>query len=142
MYGVKKVELDELFRRSHIVSLHAPELPSTYHMVDAARLDSMRDGAILINTARGSLVDEDALAAALRSGKLKCACLDVTNPEPPAADSPLRSLPNCFVTPHLAGQASNGLMRLGDHCHRQIVNLIEGKPLEGEVTKEMLSTIA
>lgn len=141
-YGVRKQSLAEVFTRSDIVSLHAPQLSGTYHMVDAAMLASMKPGAILINTARGSLVDEAALAEALASGKLKCACLDVTDPEPPAQDSPLRRLPNCILTPHLAGQAANGLMRLGDHCYAQICNYLRGAPLQGEVRREMLASIA
>lgn len=140
--GVRKVTQDEAFAQSDILSLHAPELASTYHIVNRGSLASMKDGAILINTARGSLVDEDALADALRSGKLKYACLDVTNPEPPAAGSPLRQLPNCILTPHLAGQANNGLRKLGDHCYQQICNYLEDKPLSGEIKQEMLSIIA
>lgn len=140
--GVRKVSQEEAFARSDILSLHAPELASTYHIVNSRSLGSMKDGAILINTARGSLVDEEALAQALQTGKLKYACLDVTSPEPPAADSPLRQLPNCILTPHLAGQANNGLRKLGDHCYRQICNYLEGKPLSGEVKQAMLSTIA
>ncbi len=140
--GARKVTQEEVFTKSDIVSLHAPELPSTYHLVDRDTLASMRDGAILINTARGSLIDEAALAEALEAGKLKYACLDVTDPEPPAADSPLRRLPNCILTPHLAGQAGNGLQRLGDHCYTQIRNYIEGAPLQGEITRDMLATIA
>ena len=140
--GVRKVELADIFALSDVVSLHAPELPSTRHIVNRQSLASMKDGAILINTARGSLVDEEALVEALTSGKLKYACLDVTDPEPPVADSPLRKLPNCILTPHLAGQAANGLRKLGDHCYAQIVNYIEGKPLSGEIKQESLSTIA
>lgn len=131
--GVRKVDVDDIFAQSDIVSLHAPELPSTYHLVNRERLAAMKDGAILINTARGSLVDEDALVEALESHKLKCACLDVTNPEPPVADSPLRRLDNCILTPHLAGQANNGPQKLGFHCCQQLCNYLEGKPLEGEI---------
>lgn len=140
--GVKKATLEEVFAQSDVLSLHAPELPSTRHIVNRDTLASMKDGAILINTARGSLVDEAALVEALESGKLKYACLDVTDPEPPVADSPLRKLPNCILTPHLAGQAANGLRKLGDHCYNQIINYMEGKPLSGEVRQESLSTIA
>ena len=140
--GVRKVTQEEAFAHSDILSLHAPEIASTYHIVSQESLASMKDGAILINTARGSLVDEAALVQALQSGKLKYACLDVTDPEPPAADSPLRQLPNCILTPHLAGQANNGLRKLGDHCYRQICNYLENKPLSGEVRQEMLATIA
>lgn len=140
--GVKKATLEEVFAQSHVISLHAPQLPSTYHIVNRESLATMRDGAILINTARGTLVDEEALVEALESGKLKYACLDVTDPEPPAEDSPLRRLPNCILTPHLAGQAANGLKKLGDHCYQQIINYLEGKELQGEVLRETLSTIA
>lgn len=140
--GVRKVELSDIFALSDVVSLHAPELPSTRHIVNRESLAAMKNGSILINTARGSLVDEEALVEALKSGKLKYACLDVTDPEPPVADSPLRKLPNCILTPHLAGQAANGLRKLGDHCYNQIINYIEGKPLSGEVRQESLSTIA
>lgn len=140
--GVRKVTMEEIFAQSDVISLHAPELPSTRHIVNRASLAAMKDGTILINTARGSLVDEAALAEALTSGKLKYACLDVTDPEPPAADSPLRKLPNCILTPHLAGQAANGLRKLGDHCCQQILNYIDGKPLSGEIKRESLSSIA
>lgn len=140
--GVRKVELEEIFALSDIVSLHAPELPSTFHVVNRERLSSMKDGAILINTARGTLVDEEALVEALKNGKLKYACLDVTSPEPPAADSPLRQLDNCILTPHLAGQANNGLQKLGFHCFQQLNNYLEGKPLQGEILQAMLSSIA
>lgn len=140
--GARKVTLEALFAQSDVISLHAPELPSTRHIVNRDSLAAMKDGSILINTARGSLVDEEALAEALTSGKLKYACLDVTDPEPPESESPLRKLPNCILTPHLAGQAANGLRKLGDHCFRQIVNYIEGKPLSGEIQQDSLSTIA
>ncbi len=140
--GVRKVSLEEVFAQSDILSIHAPELPSTYHMVNAQSLASMKDGAILINTARGSLVDEEALVEALTNGKLKCACLDVTDPEPPLADSPLRKLENCILTPHLAGQASNGLCRVGAHSCKQIENYLAGAPLSGEVLQEALAKMA
>ncbi len=140
--GARKVELEEVFARSDVLSLHAPALESTYHMVNRKTLAAMKDGAVLINTARGSLVDEAALVEALSAGKLKYACLDVTDPEPPALDSPLRKLPNCILTPHLAGQANNGLRKLGDFCLEQITRHLNGQPLAGEVRQEMLATIA
>lgn len=140
--GVEKVELADVFARSQVVSLHAPQLPSTYHIVNRESLATMPDGAILINTARGTLVDEMALAEALLSGKLKCACLDVTDPEPMAENNPLRKLSNCIITPHIAGQASNGRLKLGDYCYDQICNYQTGKALDGEVTKAMLASIA
>lgn len=140
--GAKKVELDTLLRASDVVSLHAPALDSTYHMIDAAALSSMKDKAILINTARGSLVDEAALAGALRSGKLKYACIDVTDPEPPAADCPLRGIPNCIMTPHLAGLANNGKLKIGAHVADEIGRFLADEPLVSEITQAMLATIA
>lgn len=140
--GAKKVDLDTLLRESDVISLHAPALDSTRHMIDARALSLMKDKAILINTARGALVDEAALAQALRGGKLKYACLDVTDPEPPAADNPLRGIPNCIMTPHLAGLANNGKRKIGAHVADEIDRFLTGAPLVSEITQAMLATIA
>lgn len=140
--GVEKVQFEELLRRSDVVSLHAPSIDETYHMINSKTLQKMKDGAILINTARGSLVDQEALIHALESGKLKAACLDVTDPEPPAPDSRLRTLPNCILTPHLAGQAGNGLRKIGLHCCLELERFLAGKPLLYGVTEEMLARMA
>ncbi|GAA1955161.1 hydroxyacid dehydrogenase [Agromyces allii] len=111
--GVSSVTLDELFLRSDIVSLHAPLLPSTRGMVTEDLLASMPPGATLINTARGGLVDQDALVRCLGERRLN-AVLDVTDPEPLPRDHPLRQLPNVLLTPHLAGARGNELRRLGE----------------------------
>lgn len=140
--GVRKATMEEVFAQSDILSIHAPELPSTYHIVNADSIATMKDGAILINTARGSLVDEYALADALMRGKLKCAALDVFDPEPPRKDNPLLKLSNCILTPHIAGQAANGIQRIGFNCYNQLQNFLKGEPMQGEVTKEMLAHIA
>lgn len=140
--GARKMELQELLAASDIISLHAPSLDSTYHMIDEKALARMKDQAILINTARGSLIDEDALYHAMSAGKLKYACLDVTDPEPPTPDNPLRSLPNCIMTPHIAGQANNGKLRIGDHVLSEITRFLNGEPLRDEITRDMLSTMA
>jgi glycerate dehydrogenase len=94
--------LPELLHRSDVVSLHRPLRADTERMIDAAAIAGMKDGAILLNTARGGLVDEEALAEALQSGKLRAAGLDVLADEPPLPDCPLLSLENCLVTPHIA----------------------------------------
>ncbi|WP_262175315.1 C-terminal binding protein [Haloarcula laminariae] len=99
---VEKVGLDELYARADHVSLHAPVTDETRGIVDADALDAMDDGAVLVNTGRGALVDEDALAAALREGTIAAAGLDVLGTEPPEADHPLLGLDNCIVTPHAA----------------------------------------
>jgi len=97
--GVELVGLDALLRRADCVSLHVPLTPETRHMIDVSR---MKDGALLINIGRGGLVDEDALAAALRSGHLAGAALDVTEVEPLPLASPLLGAPNLILTPHVA----------------------------------------
>jgi phosphoglycerate dehydrogenase-like enzyme len=110
--GVCPLGLDDLLRTSQIVTVHAPETPETRHLIGRRELALMPDRAVLINTARGSLVDTHALVDELRTGRLS-AILDVTDPEPLPADSPLHDLPNAFVTPHLAGSQGNELARLG-----------------------------
>ncbi|MGW2709593.1 hydroxyacid dehydrogenase [Streptomyces argyrophyllae] len=110
--GVPLLELDELLRTSDIVTLHAPQTAETRHLIGARELALMPTGSVLVNTARGSLVDHEALIAQLRSGRLS-AVLDVTDPEPLPAGSPLYDLPNAFITPHLAGSQGNEVARLG-----------------------------
>lgn len=139
--GVKQVSLPDLLRRSDVVALHAPSIPQTRHMIDAAALDLMKPDAILLNTARGALIDEDALVAKLRTGRLY-AVLDVTDPEPPAPDHPFRTLPNCVLTGHVAGAVNNGLHRLGRHAIAEIESYVEGRPLAGEVYEAQLPTLA
>ena len=112
--GAKKTELDELMSLSDVVTIHAPSIPATDNMINGPRLALLKDGAVLINTARGSIVDETALIAELKRQRI-FACIDVTNPEPPAEDSELRSLPNVLLTPHIAGVCTNGLQRIALH---------------------------
>ncbi len=140
--GAEKVEFEDLLRRSDIVSIHAPSIPETYHMFNAETLALMKKDAILINTARGSILDEKALYAHMTAGNLKYACLDVTDPEPPAKDHPLRTLPNVIFTPHLAGLVNNGQRRIGIHTGNEIAKFLEGSRMDCEVTKEMLKTMA
>lgn len=109
--GAEPVPLDELLSRSDVVSLHAPALPQTRHLLDAPRLALMRDGATLVNTARGSLVDTAALTEELISGRLH-AVLDHTEPEVLPGASPLFNLPNVLLTPHVAGSLGGELDRL------------------------------
>ena len=125
--GVARVELDELLATSDVVSLHAPALPATERMIGAEQLARMMDGATLINTARGTLVDHDALLAELRTGRLS-AVLDVTDPEPLPADHPLLQLPNCVVTPHLAGPQGTEPSRQAELVVEEIHRFATGEP--------------
>jgi phosphoglycerate dehydrogenase-like enzyme len=140
--GAKKATLEELLKESDIISIHAPSIPETYHMFNKDTLALMKKDAVLINTARGSLIDEQALYEHMKAGNLKYACLDVYDPEPPAADNPLRTLKNCIMTPHLAGQANNGLKKIGQHVCEEIERLLAGQKPVCEVTKDMLAKMA
>ena len=128
--GVRRVKLDELLRRSDVVSLHVPATPQTERMIDAAALSQMKDGALLINTARGTLVDERAVADALRSGKLAGFGADVVAVEPMRPDNPLlevRDL-NVAITPHIAWGTREARARLLDEVARNIEAFLEGRP--------------
>lgn len=140
--GARKVELEEIFSESDVLSVHAPSIPETYHMVNGQTLKLMKKDAILINTARGSLIDEAALYHHMLEGNLKYACLDVYDPEPPLADNPLRTLKNVIMTPHLAGLANNGKLRIGAHVVDEVERYVKGETLECEVKKEMLASMA
>jgi phosphoglycerate dehydrogenase-like enzyme len=139
--GVTRMELDELFAWSDVVSVHAPELPSTRHLVDANRLAQMHDGAWLINTARGSLVDTEALTRECVAGRLN-AFIDTPDPEPLPADSPLYDLPNVVLTPHIAGSLGTELSRMGDLAVAEIRRFLAGDALAHEVRADDLDRIA
>ena len=130
--GAEHVGLDELLRRSEVVSLHAPELPTTRRLLDRRRLSLMRDDSILINTARGSLVDTEALIEECRSGRLR-AVLDVTEPEPLPAASPLYDLPNVELTPHIAGSMHAETHRMTESILDEIGRYLRAEPLRHRV---------
>ena len=140
--GAEKAEFEDLLKRSDIVSIHAPSIPETYHMFNAETLKLMKKDAVLVNTARGSLIDEAAIYDHMKAGNLKYACLDVTDPEPPAVDHPLRSLPNVIFTPHLAGLVNNGQRRIGIHTCSEIAKFLNGEKMDCEVTQKMLKNMA
>ena len=139
--GAELLSLDDLLRHSDIVSLHAPDIPDTYRMLDRARLGLVRDGGVLINTSRGALVDPDALTDELVSGRLR-AVLDVTEPEPLPAGSPLYRLPNVFLTPHIAGSLGNELERLGRIVVEELERVVAGVGLEHEVRYADMARVA
>jgi len=126
--GVRLVDLDEVFSTADVVSLHAPGGEATRHLVDAARLATMRPGAVLVNCARGSLVDQDALLGALESGQLGGAALDVTEPEPLPAGHPLLGREDVVVTPHVASSTAAGRRRLYEHAIDNALAVLEGRP--------------
>lgn len=139
--GARAVELDALLAAADVVSLHAPALPATQHMLDRRRLGLMRDGAVLINTGRGALVDGDALTAELVSGRLD-AVIDTTEPEILPADSPLYDLPNVFLTPHIAGAMGRETERLGAHAVAEIERYARGEAFQYPVRRQELERLA
>lgn len=126
--GVEKMGLDVLFATSDVVSLHCPLTPTTHHLIGAERLALMKPTAILINTARGPIIDEQALADALNSGTLHAAGIDVLAEEPPREDSPLLSARHCFVTPHIAWATLEARTRLLQICEANLRAFIDEKP--------------
>lgn len=125
--GCLKVSMDSIFRESDVVSLHCPLTPDTNKLVNSSRLSVMKKSAILINTGRGGLVDEKALAEALKTGRIKAAGVDVLTSEPPKADNPLLKLDNCFITPHIAWATQEARMRLMNQAVANVKAYIDGK---------------
>jgi D-3-phosphoglycerate dehydrogenase len=123
------VSLDELLERSDILSIHLPLTTATHHLIDAQALRKMKQGAILINTARGGIVDETALCEALVSGRLRGAGLDVFAMEPPSADNPLFKLDNVVVMPHAGGGVFDNVRKVMQHAIGNMRKLLAGEPL-------------
>ena len=138
--GVERVELAELMDRSDVVSVHAPATDQTRHMIGAELLSRLRDGTVLINTARGGIIDQAALVDELAKGRI-FAFLDVTDPEPPASDSPLRRLENVVVTPHIAGCIDN-CHRMGELAVEEVCRYLAGQPAINEIRPDTLDRIA
>jgi len=126
--GVTKADLDTLFAESDVVSLHCPLTPSTDKLISKQSLPKMKSGAILINTGRGPLVDEQAVADALHAGKLRAFCADVLSSEPPAAGNPLLSAPNSYITPHIAWASKEARERLMQIAISNLKAFKEGSP--------------
>lgn len=139
--GARHVGLDELVAGSDVISLHAPELPETHHLMDVRRLSLMRDGATLVNTARGSLVDTEALTAEATTGRIH-AVIDVTEPEVLPAASPLYSLPNVLLTPHIAGSLGGELHRITTSAVDEVARYCSGEPFAHAVHHAALATSA
>jgi phosphoglycerate dehydrogenase-like enzyme len=139
--GVESVGLDELFASSDIVSIHAPSLPSTKNMIGERQLKSLRDGATLVNTARGSVIDHDALLNECREGRI-IAALDVTTPEPLPPDSEFWNLPNVILTPHISGSGHAGYFAVGDMVQQALHNCFAGHAVPGAVRLDRWEVLA
>ncbi len=139
--GAFKVGLTELLSQADVVSVHAPLLDNTRGMLGARELKLIKNGATLINTARGALIDPAALEAELTRGRL-FAVLDTTEPEVPPSSSPLYTLPNVFLTPHIAGSLGEETQRLTDYIVGELVRFAKGETLRHLVRREHLARLA
>jgi phosphoglycerate dehydrogenase-like enzyme len=139
--GVEKVDLDEVFARAAIVSNHVPDLPETRAMLGGALFEKLCEGATFINSGRGAQVVEAELARVMMARQDLTALLDVTFPEPPAAESPLWSLPNVVISPHVGGTTGDEVTRLADCVIEELESWLAGRPLRYQVTREVLATM-
>ena len=126
--GIGKADLEELLATSDVVSLHCPLTNRTRHMINPQTLQLMKPSAILINTGRGPLVDDQAVATALAEGRLSAFCADVLTEEPPKADNPLLKQPNAFITPHIAWATNEARTRLLQVVISNVKAFLDGKP--------------
>lgn len=135
------VDLDELLAQSDFVSLHVSLTPETHHLIDRTALRTMKPSAVLINTARGGVVDHAALVEALRAGEIACAALDVTEPEPLPADHLLASLPNCIVVPHIASASVATRSRMAVMAAENLLAGLRGEALPNCVNPEAIAGV-
>ena len=140
--GIELLPLDEVFAQSDVVTCHTPHLPETTGLLGAAQFARMKSGATFINTARGALVRETELCDVLQQRTDLFALLDVTDPEPPAPGSPLLSLPNVIITPHIAGSLGLECRRMGRMMIQDFHRYLRSEPLEGEVFPSQLPSLA
>lgn len=140
--GVRLLSLEEVFASCDIISIHTPWIPETVGMINASLLRSMQPGATLINTSRGAVVEEPALCTILEERPDLFAVLDVTYPEPPAADSPLYRLPNVLLTPHIAGSMDAEVVRMGRWMVDEFLRIQRGESPKHHVSQDTLSRMA
>ena len=138
--GCDPVTLDDLLTQSDIITLHCPSTPETGKLLDHASLGRMKRGAVVVNLARGDLIDTDALVAALESGQISAAALDVCDPEPIPLDSPLRSLPNVIVASHIASVSPKAIRTLRETAAEIAVMAVRGEPLPNIVNGVITAT--
>ncbi|MFH0850548.1 MAG: NAD(P)-dependent oxidoreductase, partial [Candidatus Bathyarchaeota archaeon] len=125
--GISWMNLDELLRRSGIISLHLPGTADTHHIIGERELSLMKEGVIIVNTARGRVIDEEAMTRALESGKIRAAALDVFEKEPLPVDSPLRTMDNVILTPHLGASNLEGMQRMAIQVAEGVYNVLTGR---------------
>ncbi len=135
-------DIDHVFRESAVVSLHTPNLPSTQKMIKGRHFELMQQNAAFINTARGAVVDELAMIDVLQKRPDITAVLDVTYPEPPADDSPLFTLDNVVLTPHIAGSMHEECQRMGLYMTEELERYLNGNPLRWQVTPQIFARMA
>ena len=126
--------LDELLEQADVISLHTPLTPDTRHLIDASALARMKATALLVNTARGGIVDQDALREALIEGRIRGAALDVTEPEPLPGDHPLLDAPNLLVVPHLGSATRRTRARMAEMAVENLLAALDGRPMPHPVT--------
>lgn len=137
-YGLTYAPLEDVLKQADFVSIHTPLTPETHHLMNRDRFALMKPNAILINTSRGPVVDSDALLAALQSGQIAGAALDVTEPEPLPADSPLIQQENCLVVPHIASASRVTRGKMSDIAARNLIAGLKGEPLPNGLNNEAL----
>lgn len=137
-YGAQPTDLETMARESDVVTIHAPQIPETHHLLNGTHFKLMKDDTVFVNTSRGDNIDEAALIEELLKGRL-FAFLDVTSPEPPVSDNPLRNLPNVMLTPHVAGPQT---YRVGAMAVEELRRHFAGESQLHKVTRDMLPRIA
>ncbi len=140
--GVELCSLDDIFRRADIVSLHTPWLPETEGMITGAHFAMMKPGATFLNTARGAIVREQEMIDVLRERRDLLAVLDVVWPEPPATDSPLFTMENVVLTPHIAGSLDSECRRMGRIVVDEVRRFVQGEPLQWAISREQAAVMA
>ena len=140
--GARRASLEEIFSQCQVISNHIANLPATQRMLRYEHFSRMKPNGVFINTGRGAQVVEEDLVRALREEPDRTALLDVTWPEPPEADSPLWTMPNVILSPHIAGSMNNEIARMGAYMQREYEALAEGRPCSWEVTLKRLETMA
>jgi phosphoglycerate dehydrogenase-like enzyme len=140
--GVRRAGLDEVFSTCDVVSVHTPLIPETVGLIGERQLEQMKPGAVFLNTARGEIVNERELIAVLTRRPDLQAVLDVTAPEPPFPESPLYTLPNVVLTPHIAGSVGRECLRLGHAMADEFERYLAGSDLRWEITAERSALLA